>query len=319
MEKVVNDRRLMIGICDLYYNQKLTHLQIAERLHISRPTVSKLLSAAMKEKIVDITVKGLETAKYWELEQQVEKRYNLRDVFIVDAQTNQADVLHALGNVARTYLDSLIKDGDVVGVSMGKTLYHTVYSDYPSNVKKASDVLFVPLIGGMGDLRSELHSNHLAEGLAKAYQGKFLSLYAPARISNTAIRNYLKKEPSVASVLQWHKQLDVAIVGIGYPNDQSSVKATGYYKDNEIQSLLERKVIGEICMQFYDIQGSTLAYKKDNNVVGIELNKLKKVPYSIGVAEGIDKVPAIKGAIRGGYVNVLVIDNQCAEMLLKED
>ena len=316
MEKLVNDRRLMIKVCDLYYNQGLTHLQIAERLHMSRPTVSKILSSAAKEKIVNITIADLNTVKYWDLEQQIKGRYNLKSVIIVDSGSTQAEMLQALGSAAEKCLSDLTGDGNTVGVSMGSSLYHTVYSAYQSSEHKAKDVLFVPLIGGMGKLRSQLHSNHLAEVLAKAYQGSFVSLYAPARISNTAVRQYLKKEPSVASVLRLYKELDVAVVGIGYPNEKSSIMATGYYKDGEIQSLSERSVIGEICMQFYDIQGNTDPYKKDNNVIGIELSKLRRIPYSIGVAGGTDKAAALKGAILGGYVNVLVTDNLCAERLM---
>ena len=241
---------------------------------MSRPTISKILALALERKIVDITIKGLETIEYWEMEQALKKRYGLLNVMIVDAKTNPSELLDVLGRVAKECLKTYIKDGDVVGVSMGTTLYHTIYSETElENIPQ--NVLFVPLIGGMGDLRSELHSNHLAECLATQYQGKYLPLYAPARIANSSICGLLRKEPSIASVLRLYKELNVAIVGIGYPNEKSAIKATGYYRDNEIQSLIEREVAGEICMQFYDAQGDTLPYKKDNNVIGIPLNKLK--------------------------------------------
>ena len=314
MEKLVNDSRLMIKVCDLYYNQKWKHQQISDTLHISRPTVSRILSSAVEKGIVRITVNNLHTVKYWDIEQRIKTRYKLRDAVIVDTQ-NGNELKRVLGDAARRYLESCVKDGDILGISMGSTLYHAVYGAFE---RRARDVTVIPLIGGMGWLRTELHSNHLAENLAKAYGGKIFPLYAPARVSNSSVRNLLRKEPSVADVLQRQKEVTVALVGVGYPNENSSIKATGYYKNNEIQSLLERGVAGEICMQFYDIEGNTAPYKKDNSVIGIALERLKKIPYSIGVVGGEDKIPAIKGAIHGGYINILITDYRCGEMLLEE-
>ena len=72
-------------------------------------------------------------------------------------------------------------------------------------------------------------------------------------------------------------------------------------------------------MQFYDINGSTTPFKIDNNVVGIEIKKLRRVPHSIGVACGIEKVDAIKGAINGKYINTLVTDVESARKLIEEE
>ncbi len=76
---------------------------------------------------------------------------------------------------------------------------------------------------------------------------------------------------------------------------------------------------GDICMQFYDATGNTLPFKGDNNVVGIEIKKLRRVPHAIGVACGVDKVSAIKGAINGRYINTLVTDYECAKKLAENN
>ena len=114
------------------------------------------------------------------------------------------------------------------------------------------------------------------------------------------------------------EHLDVAIVGIGYPNEGSAIKATGYFKENEMELLKERNVAGEICMQFYDISGDTSPFENDNNVVGLDIHKLRKVPCSIGIAGGMEKISAIRGALAGKYINTLITDYRCAEALIKE-
>ncbi|MBQ8283961.1 MAG: sugar-binding transcriptional regulator [Clostridia bacterium] len=316
MEKIVTNTRLIIKTCDLYYNKKWKHQEIADFLNISRPTVSRILACALEQKIVNITINNLESVRYWELEQRLKTKFELRDVIVVDSDENIERTKRALGCATRRYLEGIIQERDVVGISMGSTLYYTVNGTFENKVK---NLTVIPLIGGMGQLKAELHSNHLADDFTKCYGGTYLPLYAPARVSNSALRKHLKKEQGVAEVLQLQKKVSIALVGIGFPNEQSSIAATGYYKKNEIQSLLERQVAGEICMQFYDSEGHCEQYKNDNNVIGIELNRLRKIPYSIGIAGGKDKISAIKGATNGKYINVLITDCQCAELLLNKN
>ena len=59
-------------------------------------------------------------------------------------------------------------------------------------------------------------------------------------------------------------------------------------------------------------------YEDDNNVIGMDISKLRTVPRSIGIAGGIEKLRAIRGAINGHYINTLITDIQCAEALISE-
>ncbi|MDO4311969.1 MAG: sugar-binding transcriptional regulator [Eubacteriales bacterium] len=316
MRKVVDDPRLMIKVCDLFYNQEASQQQICQMLGLSRPTVARLLTSAREQGIVQITIPNLDTITYWELEQNLEQKYGLREVLVVDSGDTEEELKTALGSAAARYLQYIIKDGYTVGISMGATLHHMVTQLRDGAAK---DVTFLPLIGGMGRLRTELHSNSLAEGMSRFYGGTFLPLHAPARVSSTLVRDELMKEESLSSAMELMKKLDVALVGIGYPNEHSAIKATGYFKENEIESLMERKAAGELCMQFYDVTGDTAPYRSDNTVIGIDIHKLRKVPCSVGIAGGLEKLSAIRGAIRGRYINMLITDIQCATALASEE
>lgn len=324
MKKMIDDSRLMIKVCDLYYNQDISQQQIAKMLGLSRPTISKLLSLAREQGIVQIKIVNLDTIEYWQLERELEEKYGLNEVRIVRGGETEEESKDALGSMVARYLRRKIKEGNTVGVSMGSTLYHMVSQmenlekEESEFMNKAENVTFVPLVGGVGQLRMELHSNSLAERLSRFYGGKFIPLHAPARVSSKSIRDELMKEESVLAAIRQTKHLDIAVVGIGYPNENSAIKATGYFKENEIDSLIERKVAGELCMQFYDIFGDTSAYSEDNTVIGVDIHKLTKVPCSIGVAGGMEKLPAIKGAIKGRYINTLITDVQCANALASD-
>ena len=49
MRKVIDDPRLMVRVCDLYYNQGISQQQIAKDLNLSRPTVSRVLALAKEQ------------------------------------------------------------------------------------------------------------------------------------------------------------------------------------------------------------------------------------------------------------------------------
>ncbi len=68
---------------------------------------------------------------------------------------------------------------------------------------------------------------------------------------------------------------------------------------------------------FFDIHGNTEKFEMFNErVAGMEREMMKKVRNRIGIAGGIERVQAVKGAINGGYINMLITNNECAEKLL---
>ncbi|MBR0382405.1 MAG: sugar-binding transcriptional regulator [Eubacterium sp.] len=316
MKKVIDDVRLMVKACDLYYNQSVSQQQIAAELGISRPTVSRLLTQARDQGIVEIRISYLDSIRYWELERQLEKDLGLKRVLIVDTFEDDDRQKDELGKMTASFLKQVIHDDDVVGVSMGSTLARAVeHMDHP----QAKNVTFVPLVGGTGLLRTELHSNTLAEKLSQIYGGSYIPMHAPARVTNKTLREELMKEDGVAAVLRRTRNLDVAVMGIGYPSSGSALMATGYFSEKEIRGLKNREIAGDVCMQFFDIQGNSRPYREDNSVIGVDIQRLPKVPVSIGTAGGIEKLSAIRGAINGKYINILITDLSCARALAGEE
>lgn len=316
MRKLVNDPRLMTKVCDMYYNQKMSQQQIMAELSLSRPTVARLLDTAREEGIVQITIPNLDVIKYWELERIIAEKYGLREVMVVDAGESDQELKESLGKAAARYLQYTLTDDSTIGISMGDTLYHMTNHLEKRNLH---GIKVVPLVGGMGQLRMELHANSLAESVAKEYDGEFIPLHVPGRVTKASVRRELLRDESVARAVQCMEQADIALVGIGYPSERSALKATGYYKEKEIEMLIEKHVAGELCMQFYDVNGNTAPYKKDINVIGIDVKKLRKISVSVGIAGGIEKFPAVKGAIAGRYINTLITDVDCARQLAADE
>src|SRR5690349_3013036 len=78
-----DDIRLMTKVARLYHEQGVRQPEIAERLHISQPRVSRLLKRAVAVGIVRTSVLS-PRGVYADLEEELERRYGSREVVVAD-------------------------------------------------------------------------------------------------------------------------------------------------------------------------------------------------------------------------------------------
>ena len=119
-------RNMLASVANLYYNVEMTQNQIAERFFTSRSKISRMLKEARQLGIVEIKI-----LEPWdrnvELEQEFMRRFALKDVRVISVkEANNTMVLQKLGEVAAYYLDNLLNDNMILGISWGNTMYHTV-------------------------------------------------------------------------------------------------------------------------------------------------------------------------------------------------
>jgi len=74
--------------------------------------------------------------------------------------------------------------------------------------------------------------------------------------------------------------------------------------------------VGEVNLRFIDANGKPIDSELNDLVIGITLEQLSKAERRIGVSAGIEKHEPTLAAIRGGWINVLVTDEETAEFLL---
>lgn len=112
-------------------------------------------------------------------------------------------------------------------------------------------------------------------------------------------------------------EVDIAIVGIGILELPQLLKTSGnYYHEDMLQVLAERGAVGDICLHYYDKNGQAVLRDDEDPVIGMALEKVKKCPNVVALAGGSDKVAAIKGALSGGYIDVLITDYPTARLLV---
>jgi DNA-binding transcriptional regulator LsrR (DeoR family) len=302
----------------MYHEQGLRQPEIAARLHISQPRVSRLLRNAGQMGIVRTTViapRGV----FSDLEQAIEERYGVSEAVIVEPLEDHSErgILPALGATAAQYLHTTLLGGDTIGISSwSSTLLAVVDAMKPKPNPVADRV--VQVLGGVGVAQAQVQASRLTAGLARLTGATPVFLSAPGLVASAGTRDALIADPSVASVLAVYRTLTVLLVGIGSLEPSVLLRQSGNAIAQQDQDELRRAgAVGDVCLRFFDAAGQPVMSSLEGRVIGITADELRAVPRVIGVAGGSSKVGAIRAALLGRWVDVLITDLQTASALAR--
>jgi DNA-binding transcriptional regulator LsrR (DeoR family) len=307
--------RLLAKVARMYHERGLRQDQIAGELHISQSRVSRLLRQAAATGIVR-TVVTLPSGVHTEVEEGLQTAYRLRDAVVVDADGASGDVIRALGAAAAVYLEETLAKGEAVGISSwSSTLLATVDAMRPLS-GGAVDIV-VQLLGGIGEPTVQMQANHLIGRLCEATGARPLFMPTPGLVSAAAVRRAVTKDAAVSEVMAAWERLTVALVGIGSLDPSPLLQGSGNaIPPDEREELRELGAVGDVCLRFFNQAGQLVPSPLNDRVLGIAPPALMRIGRRIGVAGGPAKCPAIRAALLGGWVNILVTDLDTAHNLI---
>jgi DNA-binding transcriptional regulator LsrR (DeoR family) len=314
------DLYLLSKVSTLYYLRDQTQQEIAERLRLSRPMVSRLLRDAQDHGIVQITVsapRGL----HLDLETRLEARFGLGVVQVVAGEptahgdaAGPALLRRQLGAAAAAYLARTVQPGETIGLTWGSTLSAMVQALAPL---PTTGVRVVQTLGGIGPPHAEAYAADLVRRLATLLGASAVLLPAPGVVATRAVRDALRQDPHVRAALGHLDTLDTVFVGVGslasnpVLNDGDSLPA------GAVAELRAAGAVADVALRFYDARGDAVRSSLDERVLGITPEQLRRVPRVVAVAGGADKVDAIAAALRARVVDVLITDRGTAESLVE--
>jgi DNA-binding transcriptional regulator LsrR (DeoR family) len=306
-----HDRRLVLKVSQLFYRAGLSQTEIADRLRLSRFQVARLLRVAMEDGYV--TVKILEP-DHWHsgLERELEQRFGLRAAIVVDGEDiSDAEARLRAADAAGRYLGEVLADGDVLGISLGRTV-QAVVDQLPDHIDKRVEV--VQLIGGSSRVATELNSMILTAELARRFRSAPHLLFAPAAVAAGSVRRALLEDSEIKETFSLFGKLSIALLGVGSlaQGETSRLLYGGLIDDDSHAGLLAQGAVGDVLSYVYDRGGAILNSAAGDRMIAISPEQLLAVPHRIAVATGKAKATAIAGALAGGLVNVLVTDSLAA-------
>ncbi len=315
----LEELRFIAKVARLYYSQSMTQSAIASQLDISQATVSRLLKRAIAEQIIRITV-SMPGGVYAELEDQLEDQYNLKRAIVVDCPEGCDDslLLDALGAAAAYYVETTIRQGEVIGISSWSATLLAMVDAMPQ-LNRSLNVQIVQILGGIGSPSAEIYAARLTERLARAVNGQTVFLPAPGVVPSEDAKALMLKDQFVQEAMGYFNQVTMALVGIGDIQPSKLLASSGnVFSNDELETLSQHGAVGDICLRFFDSNGKPVNAPLDRRVIGIGLDQLQKVRRCVGIAGGERKYSAIRGALQGRWLNVLITDHLTATRLVAE-
>src|SRR6478735_4790007 len=308
--------RLTMTVARAYHLRGLRQAEIAERLALSQTQVSRLLQQAESQGIVRksvIPTPGI----FSETEEQLEDRFGLSQCHVVD--TSGDELLDDLGAVLATVVENSSITAESVGYpSWSRTLAAMVDALQPNNTKARH---VIELLGDLGSPALQHAATDSTQRLATLLRAEPVFLRAPGVLpSARARRTLLERDPYARRALALMNELDLAFVSIaevGVPAHLAD--GDTFYRPDQIELARARGAVGQICLRFIDRHGKPVHTKLDEMIVGVTLDQLATARQRWAAAGGPAKWEAIRAALVGGWLDILVTDKDTADFLLRPE
>jgi deoxyribonucleoside regulator len=304
--------KLLSKIARLYYLEDLNQQAIAEKLNISRTKVSRYLTKARKEKVVEIRINS-QRERFEELERDIEKKFGIKECLLVSSSDDSLETYRQMAVSLTSLLERFLKDGDLLGVGWGATLKSV--AGYLEPERKIA-IKVIPLLGGLGKTSIEVHTNSVAKALADRFGGTGYILHSPAVLDSREAKEMLEKDSSVREIIEMSEKVHTAVLGMSDIGLDSTMIQTGNFTVDDFNYLSNLGAVGDVNLIFINEKGLPVPNRLDDRIVKISFEKLKKISNVIGIAFGEKKLKVISGALSCGLVNILITDEPTGLKLL---
>lgn len=299
------EETLLVKVAWFYYIGGFTQQEIGEYLGIPRLRVNRLLDKARRNGIIRFSIRESDTNRM-KIEQQLIKRFHLKDAFVVPSPIDKKKTNEGIAQAAAMYIHERIDQTSFLNIGYGDTTsrilnYLSNMSEFPINV--------VSLTGGVNYYLPNTHSN--------VFNAKLYLTPSPLMMKDADMVQAIKNEPSVMQILNMTAFSQLSVVGIGGMNQDATIVNNGMLSSNDFLLLSMKGAVGDILCHFIDENGVLVPSEIEGRLISTSLEQLKSLENTVGVAAGENKSKAILAALRGGYLDVLITDEDTASSVLE--
>ena len=289
-----------------YYMENYTQQNISDLLGVSRAKVISLLERARQNGVIQFRIRQ-EGDRRIQMEQKLTDRFGLKDVFTVPGAGTLANLNESIAQAAAMYIIRRLGEDDFLNVGYGDTTsrvlnYLAMAAEKPLNV--------VSLTGGV--------SYYLPNANSNVFNARLHLIPSPLLLSSPDLREAMRQEPVVEEIYRMIPLSHMSVVGIGSMSDQATIVKNGIFNGNDFTVLKLQGAVGDILSHFMDKNGDLVAMDQEDRLMSTRLEDLRKLENVVGVAGGPSKLDAILAALRGGYLDVLMTDEETARSLLEQ-
>lgn len=294
----------MAKIAWYYYIDNLTQQQIADLVGIPRLRVIKLLDRARQSGIIQFKISENKSHIY--MENTIARQFGLKDVFIVPSASGMKNRNEALAQAAAIYIANRLPDNAFINMGYGDTTCR-ILNHLANNSSTRLSV--VSLTGGV--------NYYLPNTLTNVFNARLYLTPAPFVMSTKEMVEAINNEPAVREIAEMVPLSAMTIIGIGGIDENATTVLTGMVSPKDLRYLSMQGAVGDVLCHFLDVNGNQVESPLDDRLITTSLETLSKQNNVIGVAGGENKVNAIIGALNANVLDILITDQDTAELIIK--
>ena len=308
----MTDRKDLIKAAKLYYLAEMSQDEIAALMKVSRSKVSRMLTEARQQQIVQFHICEYSSLQQ-ELEEELKKLLRMETVVVVQPAPGEQGK-NAVGRAAARLLRTNLKDNLRIGIQWGSTVGAMV--DAYEGKSHNTGVELYQITGGMHISDNILDGRELVKRLAQKMCVGYHLLQYPMVVNSPVLARMIMEDDN-REYFRMMDHLDMVVVGLGSDiPEESATYLGGYITREEAAQMVENGLAADICGHRLTREGIPARTALSGRVITISLDQLRRVPLRVGLAAGAHKKQSILAAARGGYLNALVVDDIAAIAVL---
>ncbi|RYM07096.1 hypothetical protein EWH99_00015 [Sporolactobacillus sp. THM7-7] len=297
-------------VARMYYVLGLNQQEIAKQLQIGRSSVARFLNEAREAGIIRFQIDSpVDHLREAHLERKLARAYPLKDCVIF---ADRGGNMQRFDSFACQYLNTVLPFSGSIGLGWGRTLFSVGQSMHLADSRPHLQI--VQLSGSSGEKETVFPAAANIQTWAQGLGSATCFLPAPAIVDPEDKPLFLKNQ-TIRRAFESIRQVDVAIVGIGDTGEHSTILESKMVP--ELTSAeLKKYGVGDVIFHFFNAKGQFSFPSLSERVIGATEEDFMNIPMRIGIAYGLFKREAIRGALAGGIINVLITDGETARALL---
>lgn len=306
------EEQLLVRLAWACEIEGLTQADAAERFGITRLRVNKALSEARRRGILRVSVDSIYSAAA-ELEWKVQQQFRLARVVIVPSPDDPANVTPLVAAGLGDHLGEVLQDPALArfGMSWGNTLNLATRHMQPLD---RPDLEIVSIMGGVSR-GSDVNGYEITTRLADLCNAEHSFFTAPLYAGSAKSQKLFLEQGVIKSMLE--KMRNCGAIGLATGDlDSSLLVRDAMPEDVGPSDLIALGGVGDIMGHILNAEGEMIDHPINERVIGLTLDEVAAIDNVILAAGGLHKAPIIGAALKRGFVDTLVTDENTAAALL---
>ncbi|MGO2240140.1 MAG: sugar-binding transcriptional regulator [Halomonas sp.] len=292
----------------------MTQDEIAYQLGVSRPGVQRLLALARQEGLVKVHIDH-PISTCMALGRTLRDRFSLAYCEVVPADNHAPDsVLSYLAVAAAERIAKLVERSEPLTLSLGSGRSVRAAVESLRHVERPQH-RFVSLVGNVARDGSTNRYDAVMLMADKTGGERFL-LPTPIVAGSLGEKEAMLTQRLFKAIADVATESEAAFIGIGRIDRQATLFRDHFISESELDELLGLKAVGELLGWPLNSDGDVIDCSITRRVTSLPLERFGK-HLMVAIAGGREKAPAIRAALRGGWLKGLVTDEVAARQIVE--